>query len=96
MLWLRTCDAAKEAPLHALFASPVLVFATAPTSVCNAGVGGGGAMSAYNMTGIMSLAGDTFSNNSATTQGGILAVTDSPSFAITITNSTVTDNTVRS
>ena len=52
-------------------------------------------MSAYNMTGVMTFSGDTFSNNTAGTQGGILAVTDSPGFSVTISNSTVSDNTVR-
>ena len=56
--------------------------------------GNGGAVSAYNMTGAMLLSANTFRNNTAT-QGGILAVTDSPSVAVTMSNLTTADNTVR-
>ena len=68
------------------------------TALPRAGVGGsgiGGAVSAYNMTEVMTFSSDTFRNNSAAAQGGILAVTSSPTFAVTIANSTVADNTVR-
>ena len=52
-------------------------------------------MSANNMTGVMTFSGDTFRNNSAGIQGGVLAITNSPKFDVTITNSTFADNTVR-
>ena len=52
-------------------------------------------MSVYNMTGVVAFSGDTFRNNSAAADGGFLAVTGSPNVAVTVDNSTVTDNTVR-
>ncbi len=58
------------------------------------GQGTGGAVSAYNMTGAMLFSADTFRNNSAA-QGGIVAITDSPSAAVTMNNLTTADNTVR-
>ena len=89
---LRICNVAE----HALTCNVCTSGASTLDGLCICYAGIGGAISAYNMTGVMSLTGDTFSNNSAATHGGILSVTDSSSFAVTITNATVTDNTVRS
>ena len=68
-------------------------YATA-TFAGDGGQGNGGAVSAYNMTGAMLFSADTFRNNSAA-QGGILAITDSPTAAVTLSNLTTADNTVR-
>ena len=60
---------------------------------CGADVGG--AISAYNVTGLVALTSDTFKNNSAGMQGGVVAVTSSPTAAMTFSNATLVDNTVR-
>ena len=52
-------------------------------------------ISAYNMTGPLSLSLDTFRNNSAVLQGGIVAVTGSPTGSVAFNNDTVAGNMVR-